>query len=68
METSGVRPGPEPFVRARIMHSSERTRVTRLFLVAVDGELESLPDRFGRRRWSQDQLAVSFSRRMAWYI
>ncbi len=32
MEVSGVRSGPEPFVRAEIVHSSERTRVTRLFL------------------------------------
>ncbi len=34
MEASGggVRPGPDPFVRAEIVHSSERTRITRLFL------------------------------------
>src|ERR1700757_2710851 len=32
MEASGVRPGPDPFLRAEIVHSSERTRVTRLFL------------------------------------
>jgi hypothetical protein len=32
MEAGGVRPGPEPFVRADVVHSSERTRVTRLFL------------------------------------
>ena len=29
---SGVRPGPDPFLRAEIVHSSERTRITRLFL------------------------------------
>src|ERR1700760_4583606 len=28
----GVRPGPDPFPRAEIVHSSERTRITRLFL------------------------------------
>ena len=27
-----MRPGPDPFLRAEIVHSSERTRVTRLFL------------------------------------
>ena len=32
MEASGVRPGPDPFLRAGIVHSSERTRITRLFL------------------------------------
>ena len=34
MEASGggVRPGPDPFLGAEIVHSSERTRVTRLFL------------------------------------
>src|SRR6201996_8072024 len=34
MEVSGdgVRPGPDPFLRAEVVHSSERTRVTRLFL------------------------------------
>src|SRR6202451_4528473 len=32
MEAGGVRPGPEPFVRADVVHSGERTRVTRLFL------------------------------------
>ena len=32
MEASGVRPGPDPFLRAEIVHCSERTRVTRLFL------------------------------------
>ena len=32
MEASGVRPGPDPFLRADIVHSSERTRITRLFL------------------------------------
>jgi hypothetical protein len=32
MGTSGVRPGPDPFLRAEIVHSSERTRITRLFL------------------------------------
>src|ERR1700743_330025 len=34
MEVSGegVRPGPDPFPRAEVVHSSERTRVTRLFL------------------------------------
>ena len=31
MEASGVRPGPDPFLRAEIVHSSGRTRVTRLF-------------------------------------
>jgi hypothetical protein len=28
----GVRPGPDPFLRAEIVHCSERTRITRLFL------------------------------------
>ncbi len=28
----GVRLGPDPFLRAEIVHSSERTRITRLFL------------------------------------
>ena len=28
----GVRPGPDPFLRAEVVHSSERTRITRLFL------------------------------------
>ena len=32
MEAGRVQPGPEPFVRAEVVHSSERTRVTRLFL------------------------------------
>ena len=32
MEASGVRPGPDPLLRAGIVHSTERTRVTRLFL------------------------------------
>src|ERR1700691_5088037 len=34
MEASGggVRPGPDPFLRASIVHASERTRITRLFL------------------------------------
>ena len=34
MEASGTgaRPGPDPFLRAEIVHSSERTRITRLFL------------------------------------
>ena len=32
MEAGGVRPGPEPSVRAEVVHASERTRVTRLFL------------------------------------
>jgi signal transduction histidine kinase len=32
MEPSGVRPGPDPFVRADIVHQSERVRVSRLFL------------------------------------
>src|SRR3984957_13391598 len=34
MEASGggVRPGPDPFLRAEVVHSSERTRVSRLFL------------------------------------
>ncbi|MDX6419683.1 MAG: hypothetical protein QOG28_4303, partial [Trebonia sp.] len=30
MEAGGVGPGPEPFARAEVVHSSERTRVTRL--------------------------------------
>ena len=34
MEAGGVRPGPDPFLRAEIVHSSERTRITRLFLPA----------------------------------
>ena len=32
MGAGGVRPGPDPFLRAEVVHSSERTRVTRLFL------------------------------------
>ena len=32
MKASGVRPGSDPFLRAEIVHSSERTRITRLFL------------------------------------
>ena len=32
MEASGVGPGPDPLLRAEIVHSSERTRITRLFL------------------------------------
>src|ERR1700746_2492998 len=32
MEAGGVRPGQDPFLRAEIVHSSGRTRVTRLFL------------------------------------
>ena len=32
MEAGGVRPGPDPFLRAEIVHSSERTLITRLFL------------------------------------
>jgi hypothetical protein len=32
MEAGGVRPGPDPFLQAEVVHSSERTRVTRLFL------------------------------------
>jgi hypothetical protein len=32
MEAGGVQPGPAPPVRAEIVHSSERTRITRLFL------------------------------------
>jgi signal transduction histidine kinase len=32
MEAGGVRPGRDPFLRAEIVHSSGRTRVTRLFL------------------------------------
>src|ERR1700756_4318140 len=32
MEASGVRPGPDPFLRTEVVHSSGRTRITRLFL------------------------------------
>src|ERR1700733_16096446 len=32
MGASGGRPGPDPSPRAEIVHSSERTRITRLFL------------------------------------
>src|ERR1700739_4116373 len=32
IEASGVRPGPDPFLRAESAHSSARTRITRLFL------------------------------------
>jgi hypothetical protein len=32
VEASGAGPGPEPFLRTEIVHSSERTRVTRVFL------------------------------------
>jgi hypothetical protein len=31
MEASGVRPGPDPFLRAESVHFSARTRITRLF-------------------------------------
>ena len=37
MEAGGVRPGPDPFLRAEIVHSSERTRITRLFLAWAHG-------------------------------
>ena len=32
MKASGARPAPDPFLRAEIVHSSEHTRITRLFL------------------------------------
>jgi hypothetical protein len=32
MEASGMRPGPDPVLRAEIVHFSARTRITRLFL------------------------------------
>ena len=32
MEASGVGPGPDPFLRAEVVHSSEGTRITRVFL------------------------------------
>ena len=32
MEARGARSDPDPFLRAEIVHSSERTRITRLFL------------------------------------
>src|ERR1700744_1346549 len=34
MEVSegGMRPGPDPFLRAEVVHSSDRTRIIRLFL------------------------------------
>ncbi len=32
MSSGGVLPGPDPSVRAEVVHESERTRVTRLFL------------------------------------
>ena len=32
MSSGGVLPGPDPSVRAEVVHSSERTRITRLFL------------------------------------
>src|ERR1700761_2914657 len=32
MEASGGRPGPDPFLRAEVVYSGERTRITRLFL------------------------------------
>src|ERR1700758_3134774 len=32
MGSGGMPPGPDPSVQAEIVHSSERTRVTRLFL------------------------------------
>ena len=32
MGSGGVRPGPDPSVRAEVVHESERTRITRLFL------------------------------------
>jgi predicted ATPase/signal transduction histidine kinase len=32
MEAGGVRAGLDPFVRAEVVHSSERTRITRVFL------------------------------------
>ena len=52
MEASGVRPGPDPFLRAEIVHCSERTRVTRLFLPgrAVIRKEPLGPDAEGRLR------------------
>jgi hypothetical protein len=32
MEASGVGSGPDPLLRAEVVHFSERTRITRLFL------------------------------------
>jgi hypothetical protein len=32
VEASGERPGPDPFLRAKVVCSSERTRISRLFL------------------------------------
>src|ERR1700761_3957100 len=55
MEVSGdgVRPGPDPFLRAEVVHSSDRTRVTRLFLpgrtVIRKEPLGPDADRRGRR-------------------
>ena len=52
MEASGVRPGPDPFLRAEIVHQSGRTRVTRLFLPgrAVVRKEPLGPDAEGRVR------------------
>ena len=52
MEASGVRPGPDPSLRAEIVHCSERTRVTRLFLPgrAVIRKEPLGPDAEGRLR------------------
>ena len=33
MGSGGVRPGPDPSVRAEVVHESERTRITRLLLL-----------------------------------
>jgi hypothetical protein len=32
MEAGGAPPGPDPLLRAEVVHSSKRTRITRLFL------------------------------------
>jgi signal transduction histidine kinase len=37
MEAGEVWPGPDPFLRAEIVRSSERTRITRLFLLPSPG-------------------------------
>src|SRR5690242_563640 len=52
MEASGGQPGPEPFVRVEVVHSSQRTRITRLFLPgrAVIRKEPLGPDAEGRVR------------------
>jgi hypothetical protein len=58
MEASGVRPCPDPFLRAEIVRCSGRTRVTRLFLPgrAVIRKEPLGPDAEGRVRHAASML------------